>query len=85
MNFDGAVLQEQGVTFAIAVVRHGVLANSAQREESLGQFHAFFGGIPVVLMEQDASGVPRWFGRPDLTRFLANVPVGSIPWRRYTV
>jgi hypothetical protein len=85
LTFDGAVLREQGVTFAIAVVRHGVLAHRAQREESLGQFHAFFGGIPVVLMEQDAAGVPSWFGRPDLTRFLANVQVGAIPWRRYTV
>jgi hypothetical protein len=85
LTFDGAVLQEQGVTFAIAVVRRGVLANSAQREESLGEFQAFFGGIPVVLMEQDAAGVPSWFGRPDLTRFLATVQVGAIPWRRYTV
>jgi hypothetical protein len=85
LTFDGAVLQEQGVTFAIAVVRRGVLSSNAQREESLGQFHAFFGGIPVVLMEQDAAGVPTWFGRPDLTRFLAKVQVGSIPWQRYTV
>jgi len=73
------------VTFAIAVVRHGVLASSAQREQSLLQFQALFGGIPVVLMEQDTAGVPTWFGRPDLTRFLANVQVGAIPWRRYTV
>jgi hypothetical protein len=85
LTFDGAVLQEQGVTFAIAVVRHGVLAKSAQRDETLAQFHTFFGGIPVVLMEQDTTGVPTWYGRPDLTRFLANVQVGAIPWRRYTV
>ena len=83
MNFDGAVIREQGVTFAIAVVRRGVINSPSQRDESAAYFQRFFGGIPVVLMEQDAQGQPTWYGRPDLTRFLQNVPVGSIPWRRY--
>lgn len=85
MTFDGAVIREQGVTFAIAVVRHGVLANSAERDQSLSYFHSFFGSIPVVLMEQNSQGTPTWYGRPDLTRFLQNVQVGAIPWKRYTV
>jgi hypothetical protein len=85
MTFDGAVIAEQGVTFAIVVVRQGVLSNTAERDKAVGDFHGFFGGIPVVLMEQDSRGVPTWYGRPDLTRFLQNVQVGAIPWRRYTL
>jgi hypothetical protein len=44
-----------------------------------------FGGIPVVSMEQDGRGVPTYFGRRDLVRFLASVPMEAIPWKRYTV
>jgi hypothetical protein len=83
MTFDGAVIQEQGVTFAIAAVRRGLLGNIAQRDKTLAFFQTFFGGIPVVLMEQDSGGAPTWFGRPDLTRFLQNVPLGAVPWNRY--
>lgn len=84
MTFDGAVIREQGVTFAIAVVRRGVIASASERDQSLAYFQSFFGGLPVVLMEQNAQGTPTWYGRPDLTRFLQNVPVGAIQWRRYT-
>ena len=85
MTFDGAVIREQGVTFAIAVVRHGVIESPAQRDQSVAYFQTFFGGIPVVLMEQNPQGTPTWYGRLDLTRALQNVPVGAIPWKRYTV
>jgi hypothetical protein len=84
MTFDGAVVREQGVTFGIAAVRRGLLSQSAARDRSLAQFQAYFGGLPVVLMEQNGAGTPTWYGRPDLTRFLQNVPVGSIPWKRYS-
>jgi len=43
-----------------------------------------FGGIPVVAMEQDGRGVPTYFGRRDLVRFLASVPMEAIPWKCYT-
>jgi hypothetical protein len=39
----------------------------------------------VVLMAQDSCGTPTFYGRPDIARFLANVPVGAIPWSEYTV
>ena len=84
MNFDGAVIREQGVTFAIAVVRRNVLSTPKERDQSLSYFQSFFGGIPVVLMEQDHNGVPTWYGRPDLTRFLQSVSVDAIPWQRYS-
>ena len=85
MAFEGAVIREQGVTFAIAVVQRSVLDNAARRDRALQEFHSVFGGIPVVLMAQDAHGVPTWYGRRDLTAFLSNVPLEAIPWQRYSV
>lgn len=83
MQFEGAVVKEQGVTFGIAVVRPSVL-QSSDRDEVKDTFADFF-GVPTVLMAQDSRGRPRYYGRRDIVNFLAKVPPQRIPWRRYTV
>lgn len=86
MQFDGAVIREQGVTFAIAIVKPSVLANNSEANRAIGDFQQqIFGAIPVVLMAQDGYGTPRYYGRRDIVDFLANVPVSAIPWKRYTL
>lgn len=85
MQFEGAVIREQGVTFAVVVVKRQTLDDQAQAQEVIQQFAPMFGGVPVVLMAQDSRGTPTYFGRRDLSRFLANVPMRAIPWKRYTL
>ena len=85
MQFDGAVIREQGVTFAVVVVNRQTLEDSSRAQEAIRQFGPVFGGVPVVLMAQDSRGTPNYYGRRDLSRFLANVPVRAIPWKRYTL
>lgn len=85
MQFEGAVIREQGVTFAVVVVKRWTLEDRSQAVEAIRQFGPVFGGVPVVLMAQDARGVPTYYGRRDLSRFLANVPVQAIPWKKYTL
>ena len=34
-------------------------------------------------MSQDGRGVPSYWGRPDIVRFLASVPINALPWRNY--
>jgi hypothetical protein len=82
---DGAVVHEQGVTFGVAAVRAGTLSSSNRRSAALSGFRAAFGGIPTVLMEQDGRGVPTYFGRPDIVRFLSSVDLRRLPWRRMSL
>ena len=50
MSFDGALIKEQGVTFAIAVVKPSVLTNP--NKEAIRQtFSRYFGFVPTVLMD----------------------------------
>lgn len=84
MTFDGAVIREQGVTFAVVAVKSHVVQNSATANEALGSFSCFFPGLPVVLMGQDGFGRPTYYGRRDIARFMSSVPVRAIPWRRYS-
>lgn len=85
VQFEGAKVTEQGVTFGIVIVKPHVLSDPREQvgARALGT-HAF-GPIPIVLMAQDARGVPTYSGRPDIVRFLASVFIEQIPWQRYTL
>lgn len=85
IKFDGAVVREQGVTFAIAAVQRAVLDSPRRRQEVQDEATRLFDGLPTVLMAQTSQGRARYFGRDDLVRFLARVPLDAIPWRTYTV
>lgn len=83
MQFEGAVIREQGVTFAVVVVRKQVIDYRTEADRAIRSFSGVFPGMPVVLMAQDSRGTPTYFGRPDLSRFLANTQLGAIPWQHY--
>jgi len=84
-HFEGAVIREQGVTFAVVVVRPTVLQSTLQARETIQSFQPAFPGLPIVLMAQDGRGRPTYYGRRDLSQFMANVPLRNVPWRRYTL
>ena len=85
MRFQGAVIKEQGVTFAVVIVKKSVVENRPEAERVIRTFQPAFPRAPVVLMAQDSRGVPKYFGRSDIAKFLANVPLSAIPWREYSV
>jgi hypothetical protein len=85
MRFQGAVIREQGQTFAVVVVKQHVISSPSEAASAIGSFGTAFPGMPVVLMAQDGRGVPTYYGRPDISRFLASVPLRAIPWREYTL
>jgi len=84
MKFQGAVIKEQGVTFAIVVVKSHVLQSPQQCEDARTAFAPLYPGLPVILMAQDSRGTPTYHGRQDIVRFLANVHPAAIPWKEYT-
>ncbi len=85
MTFEGAVIEEQGVTFGVAIVRSRVLQRPSEREGAISAFSGVFGGIPTILMAQDSRGTPTYYGRRDLVDFMARVPLEAVPWAEYQV
>lgn len=84
MQFDGALVKEQSITFAIVVVKSYVLNNSFQRDEARSNFKKFFpSGIPIILMAQDSRGIPTYQGRKDIVSFLSGINHRRIPWKTY--
>jgi len=85
VQLQGAIVREQGVTFAVVVVQRHVVEDRLSASQAVGQFGTVFPGMPVVLMAQDSRRIPTHYGRQDIARFMASVPLRSIPWRTYTV
>jgi len=85
LQFDGALIKEQGVTFAIIVVKPYVLNSSADKEQTQRAGSSVFPGVPIILMAQDSRGTPTYYGRKDIVNFLAHISPARIPWKKYTV
>ena len=85
MRFQGAVIREQGQTFAVVVVQRHVIDDRFTAADAIASFHPVFPGLPVVLMAQDGFGRPTYYGRQDISRFLASVPMEVIPRREYSL
>jgi hypothetical protein len=79
-----ALVREQGVDFAVVVVKRHVVNSPSERDEAVSAFSIEF-GVPSVLMAQDSRGVPTYYGRPDLVRFLQNILPEQLPWREFTM
>jgi len=79
MQFDGAVVREQGVTFAVVVVQKYAVENVNEARSAMRGFAPLFPGMPIILMGQDASGRETYFGRPDIARFLSQISSSRLP------
>lgn len=84
MRVQGAVIREQGQSFAVVIVKPHVVENPGAAADTIRSFAPVF-GVPVVLMAQDARGRPTYRGRSDIVRFMASVPLQAIPWREYQI
>jgi hypothetical protein len=84
MQFQGALIREQGQAFAVVLVKPHVLDNSSEANNTQAAFEPAFPGVPLVLAAQSHRGM-RYYGRPDIVRFLASISSSRIPWRTYSL
>ena len=85
MQFEGAVIKEQGVTFAIVVVKSYVLNSKVETNKTRSAFQSYFPGVPIILMARDGHSTPTYQGRKDIVHFLSHISPSRIPWKKYTV
>lgn len=85
MKIHGAVVKEQGVTFAIVIVKASAIQSSADADRTREGMQDLFPGLSIVLASQDSRGRFEYQGRKDLVGFLASIDASRIPWKEYTV
>jgi hypothetical protein len=84
MTVEGAVIREQGQSFAVVIVKRHVVDSASTSSQTIREFMPLFPGMPVVLAAQDARGLFTFYGRRDIAKFLASLHSSQIPWKRYT-
>ncbi len=85
MTFYGSKIKEQNVVFGILIVRPYVLQNSVEREKAEVFGKRAFGMIPIVLLAKNPNGSLRYYGRPDIVRFLAKISIDRLPLKKYQI
>lgn len=85
MNIQGAVILEQGVTFAVIAVKSSVTMYTARMVQMRQELSYFFPNMPIILMSQDSQGTPHYYGRKDIVEFLKSIDMNQIPWKTYHV
>jgi len=84
-QINGAIVKEQGNTFAIVVVKPHIIQSSSETQEARNAYRHIFPGMPIILMGEDSRGKPAYYGRKDIVNFLAKIDPHRIPWRRYII
>ena len=85
MKIQGAVIIEQGVTFAIVVVNQTVTNYTSRAVRVRAYLSQFFRNMPIILMSQDNNGTPHYYGRKDIVAFLRTLRLEQIPWKEYHI
>lgn len=68
MTFQGSLIKEQGIEFAIVIVKSHVLSSPNIREEVREDFSRFFPRVPIILMTRDSCGIPKYQVRTDIIK-----------------
>ena len=83
MQIQGAVIVEQGVTFAVFLVKPSVTRYTVRSVQVRQELSAFFPNMPIILLSIDNEGQPHYYGRRDIVEFLKSIRVDQIPWKTY--
>ena len=84
MKITAAVVGEQQTTFAVVVVKPTAM-QPHNRDQTRRRLQPLFPVLPLVLMSQDHTGTPTYWGRSDIVRFLAAIEPARLPWREHRV
>lgn len=78
-----ALVREQGVTFAVALVKNHVVLSQQQSSETIRAVSAALGCQLVVLMGESNKRLRG--NRSDVVEFVSRLHPARLPWKKWTV
>ena len=84
MKITAAVVREQQTTCAVVVVRPTAM-QPHNRDRTQRQLQPLVPGLPLIHVSQAHTGTPTYWGRSDISRFLAAIDPARLPWREHRV
>ncbi|WP_065329475.1 hypothetical protein [Tritonibacter mobilis] len=83
VQLHAALVREQNVTFAVAIMKDHVLNNPSTADQQIQAVAAALGCSLVVLMGERNRKLRG--NRKDVVDFVARIDPSRLPWRKYTV
>jgi len=85
MPINGAILEEQDVTFAIVTVKPFVMTSRTAANKIRANCSTIrdFQGMPIVLAFQESRNQFIYQGRKDIVNNLTKMDPSEIPWKHY--
>ena len=84
MKFTGALVKIDDMVVAVAVDSEDFLKlEQAEKMQKMRQYQSAFPKTPFVMLLEMANGEYEYFGRPDLTARLKEVPLNYITFKPY--
>ena len=81
MKVQLALVETEGVPFALVVVDEDLLDDPVERERNRVFFEdKVFRDLPVVMVSDPGQDEPRFYGRKDLSEFMKGVRMEAIEW-----
>ncbi|RJP14533.1 MAG: hypothetical protein C4520_21245 [Candidatus Abyssobacteria bacterium SURF_5] len=84
MKFEGAIIEEQGIKFAIVKVGKDIFEVPGRARDRMISFQSFFPDMAIVFMAAETGEVPQFYGRPDIVRLMMSKPLENIVWEQYS-
>lgn len=84
MKVAGALVREQGQTFAIVMVRTSAM-ETGTRDGVKAYFQQALGGVETVLAATYPGGRLQFYGRRDIVQFLSGIDASRIPWGHFDI
>jgi hypothetical protein len=82
MHLQGALINDQNLTFMVVAVPDAVLDDRTTAEQTVQFFQNHASGLPIALVTRDKRGAPTaFYGRRDLARRLVRIPSTALPWQ----
>jgi len=78
-----ALVREQGVTFAVALVKNHVLNSPASADEMIRSVSVAL-GCPLVVLMGESNRKLRG-NRKDVVDFVARLHPSQLPWKKWTI
>lgn len=85
MTFDAALVKEKGITFAIVSVDSSAVKDDWSINYTQRKYQLYFPFIPIILFIKDSINDPKYYGREDIVKLLADISPDQVPWKKYKV
>lgn len=83
MKSQGAVVEKNGITFAVVKVEKHVFEVPGRAWDTMNSLQPGFPHMSIVLVTQDSDGTPAYYGRPDIVGIMPETRLETAEWKDY--